>query len=58
MNFSGLAVIHRAGMHQVMPTALVMISFQGVAVFLQPYIAAIMIVRFIGEISFSFYTIS
>jgi hypothetical protein len=41
-----------------MPTALVMISFQGVAVFLLPYIAAIMIVRFIGEISFSLYTIS
>ena len=50
--------VRRAGAHRVMLIALVMISFQRAAVLLLPYIATIMIVRFIGGISFSFYTIS
>jgi MFS transporter, PPP family, 3-phenylpropionic acid transporter len=50
--------VRRAGAHRVMLIALVMISFQRAAVLLLPYIATIMIVRFIGGVSFSFYTIS
>lgn len=50
--------VRRAGAHQVMLIALVMISIQRAAVLLLPYIATIMIVRFIGGISFSFYTIA
>jgi MFS transporter, PPP family, 3-phenylpropionic acid transporter len=50
--------VRRVGAHRVMLIALVMISFQRAAVLLLPYIATIMIVRFIGGISFSFYTIS
>lgn len=50
--------VRRAGAHRVMLFALVMISFQRAAVLLLPYIATIMIVRFIGGVSFSFYTIS
>ena len=50
--------VRRTGAHQVMMIALVMICVQRAAVFLLPYIATIMIVRFIGGVSFSFYTIS
>jgi PPP family 3-phenylpropionic acid transporter len=50
--------VRRAGAHRVMLIALVMISVQRAAVLLLPYIGTIMIVRFIGGISFSFYTIS
>lgn len=50
--------VRRVGAHQVMLIALAIIFFQRVAVFILPYIATIMIVRFIGGISFSFYTIS
>jgi PPP family 3-phenylpropionic acid transporter len=50
--------VRRSGAHRVMLIALVMISLQRAAVLLLPYIATIMIVRFIGGISFSFYTIS
>ena len=50
--------VRRVGAHRVMLIALVMISFQRAAVLLLPYIATIMIVRFIGGISFSFYTIA
>jgi MFS transporter, PPP family, 3-phenylpropionic acid transporter len=51
-------LVRCAGAHRVMLIALVMISIQRAAVLLLPYIATIMIVRFIGGISFSFYTIS
>jgi MFS transporter, PPP family, 3-phenylpropionic acid transporter len=50
--------VRLAGAHRVMLIALVMISVQRAAVLLFPYIVTIMIVRFIGGISFSFYTIS
>jgi PPP family 3-phenylpropionic acid transporter len=50
--------VRRVGAHQVMLMALVMIGIQRAVVLLLPYIVTIMIVRFIGGISFSFYTIS
>jgi PPP family 3-phenylpropionic acid transporter len=50
--------VRRAGANSVMLLALVMICFQRAAVLLLPYIVTIMVVRFIGGISFSFYTIS
>lgn len=50
--------VRRVGAHRVMLLALVMISIQRATVFILPYIATIMIVRFLGGVSFSFYTIS
>ncbi|MEO8356699.1 MAG: MFS transporter [Chloroflexota bacterium] len=50
--------VRRVGAHRVMLLALAITIFQRAAVLLFPYIATIMIVRFIGGISFSFYTIS
>ena len=50
--------VRRVGAHRIMIFALVMISMQRAAILLLPYIATIMIVRFIGGVSFSFYTIS
>ncbi len=50
--------VRRAGAQRVMILALVMISVQRAAVLLFPYIATIMIIRFIGGVSFSFYTIA
>lgn len=50
--------VRRSGAHRVMLIAIVMIFFQRTAVLLFPYIATIMLARFIGGISFSFYTIS
>lgn len=50
--------VRRVGAHRVMLLALVLIFFQRAAVLLFPNITTIMIVRFIGGISFSFYTIS
>lgn len=51
-------LVRRAGAPRVLLFALTMIAIQRVVVLLLPYIATIMIVRFIGGISFSFYTIS
>jgi PPP family 3-phenylpropionic acid transporter len=50
--------VRRAGAHRVMLIALTILFFQRAAVFLLPTIATIMIVRFIGGVSFSFYTIA
>ena len=50
--------VRRAGARRVMILALIMISIQRLTVFALPYIATIMIVRFLGGVSFSFYTIS
>ncbi len=50
--------VRRVGAHRVMMLALLMISIQRATVLLLPSIATIMIVRFIGGVSFSFYTIS
>jgi PPP family 3-phenylpropionic acid transporter len=50
--------VRRAGAPQVMLIALAMIFVQRAAVFFFPSILTIMTVRFLGGISFSFYTIS
>lgn len=50
--------VRRVGARRVMLLALGMIFFQRAAVLIWPSIATIMIVRFLGGISFSFYTIS
>ncbi len=50
--------VRRAGAHRVMILALAMIAVQRATVLLFPYIATIMIVRFLGGTSFSFYTIA
>jgi PPP family 3-phenylpropionic acid transporter len=50
--------VRRVGAHRVMLLALGMIFFQRAAVLVWPSIATIMIVRFLGGVSFSFYTIS
>jgi PPP family 3-phenylpropionic acid transporter len=49
--------VRRVGAHRVMLFAITMLLFQRAAVLLFPAIATIMIVRFIGGISFSFTTI-
>ena len=49
--------VRRAGPHKVMLFAIGMLFFQRAAVLMFPSIATIMIVRFIGGISFSFMTI-
>jgi PPP family 3-phenylpropionic acid transporter len=50
--------VRRAGAHRVMLFAILMIFFQRAAVLLFPSIATIMIVRFVGGVSFSFMTIA
>jgi len=50
--------MHRVGAHRLMLIALSMTIFQRITVFLLPFIPTIMIVRFIGGVAFSFYTIS
>jgi PPP family 3-phenylpropionic acid transporter len=50
--------VRRKGGHHVLLLALTMIMFQRAAVLLLPSIATIMIVRFIGGVSFSFLTIA
>ncbi len=51
-------IVHRVGAHRLLMIALLMTLLQRVAVFLLPYIPTIMIVRFIGGVAFSFYTVS
>jgi MFS family permease len=50
--------VHRIGAHRLMLIALTMTFFQRFTVLLLPFIPTIMIVRFIGGVAFSFYTIS
>ena len=50
--------VRRVGAHPVMLFALTMLLFQRAAVLVFPSIATIMIVRFIGGVSFSFLTIA
>lgn len=50
--------MHRVGAHRLMLIALSMTVFQRLTVLLLPFIPTIMIVRFIGGMGFSFYTIS
>jgi MFS family permease len=51
-------IVRRVGAHRLMLIALFLTSFQRLAVFFVPSIITIMIVRFIGGVAFSFYTIS
>jgi PPP family 3-phenylpropionic acid transporter len=51
-------IVHRVGAHRLMLIALTMTFFQRITVLLLPFIPTIMIVRFIGGVAFSFYTIS
>jgi PPP family 3-phenylpropionic acid transporter len=51
-------IVHRVGAHRLMLIALGMTMFQRLAVLTFPFIAIIMVVRFIGGVAFSFYTIS
>jgi PPP family 3-phenylpropionic acid transporter len=50
--------VRRVGAHRVMLLAITMLLFQRAAVLVFPGIATIMIVRFIGGVSFSFMTIA
>lgn len=50
--------VRRVGAHRVMMLALLLISLQRGIILVLPSIATIMIVRFIGGVSFSFYTIA
>ncbi len=50
--------VRRVGAHRVMLFAITLLFFQRAAVLLFPTIATIMIVRFIGGVSFSFMTIA
>ncbi len=50
--------VRRVGAHRVMLFAILMIFFQRAAVLLFPSIATIMVVRFVGGVSFSFMTIA
>lgn len=51
-------IIRRVGAHRLMMTAMSLTMFQRLAVLTWPFIPVIMIVRFIGGVAFSFYTIS
>lgn len=51
-------IVHRVGAHRLMLIALGITMFQRLAVLTLPFIATIMVVRFIGGVAFSFYTIA
>jgi MFS transporter, PPP family, 3-phenylpropionic acid transporter len=51
-------IIRRVGPHRLMLTAVSMTMFQRLAVLILPSIPTIMVVRFIGGVAFSFYTIA
>jgi len=51
-------IVRRVGAHRLMLIALTLTFLQRLTVFLFPAIVTIMIVRFIGGVAFSFYTIS
>ncbi len=51
-------IVRRVGPHRLMLIALTLTMFQRLTVLLLPSIATIMIIRFIGGVAFSFYTIS
>jgi len=51
-------IVRRVGAHRLMLTALALTILQRFAVYILPSIITIMIVRFIGGVAFSFYTIS
>ena len=51
-------IVYRVGAHRMLMIALAMTMLQRLIVLALPFIATIMIVRFIGGVAFSFYTIS
>jgi PPP family 3-phenylpropionic acid transporter len=51
-------IIRRAGPHRIFLVAILLTLLQRAAILIQPSIAMIMIMRFVGGIGFSFYTIS
>lgn len=51
-------IIRRVGAHRLMLAAMSMTMFQRLAVLILPFISTIMVVRFIGGVAFSFYTIA
>jgi PPP family 3-phenylpropionic acid transporter len=51
-------IVNRVGVHRMLMISLTMTIFQRLIVLALPYIATIMIVRFIGGVAFSFYTIA
>jgi MFS family permease len=51
-------IVRRVGPHRLMMTAMFLTMFQRLAVLTWPFIPVIMVVRFIGGVAFSFYTIS
>jgi PPP family 3-phenylpropionic acid transporter len=51
-------IVHRIGAHRILMIALAMTMLQRLTVLILPFIATIMIVRFIGGVAFSLYTIS
>lgn len=51
-------IVRRVGAHRLMLIAMFLTSLQRLMVFIFPSISTIMIVRFIGGVAFSFYTIS
>ena len=51
-------IAHRVGAHRLLIIALLMTLVQRMAVFFFPYIPTIMLVRFVGGVAFSFYTVS
>jgi PPP family 3-phenylpropionic acid transporter len=50
-------IARRVGVHRLMLAALFLTFAQRLAVLILPYIATIMVIRFIGGVAFSFYTI-
>ena len=51
-------IVHRVGAHRLLLIALGITLFQRLAVLILPFISTIMVIRFIGGVSFSFYTIA
>lgn len=51
-------IVKRVGANRLMLIALILTVVQRLIVFLLPYIATIMVIRFVGGVAFSFYTIS
>jgi PPP family 3-phenylpropionic acid transporter len=51
-------IVRRVGAHRLMIIAMSLTMFQRLAVLTWPFIPVIMVVRFIGGVAFSFYTIS
>ncbi len=51
-------IAQRVGAHRLLIIALLMTLVQRMAVFFLPYIPTIMLVRFVGGVAFSFYTVS